>query len=97
MSSIPKQVWNIERNGFAIACGVIAFMIPNNNSNIHPVLMGIILSILATKIVYGDYDKGYQWSKKDIFFVIVVGGFGALGAYITYYIYTFLRDLFVVL
>jgi len=82
MSSIPKQVWNIERTGFAILCGTIAYMIPNDRSNIHPVLMGIILSILATKVVYGDYDKGYQWSKNDVYFGLVVGGFGALGAYI---------------
>jgi hypothetical protein len=80
--SIPSQAWNIERNVFAIVCGAVAYMIPNNKSNIHPVLMGIILSILSTKVVYGDYDKGYQWSINDIYFGIVVGGFGALGAYI---------------
>jgi hypothetical protein len=65
---------------FAFACGAIAYMIPNNKSNIHPILMGIILSILATKVVYGDYDKGYQWSINDIYFGIVVGGIGAIGA-----------------
>ena len=58
----------------------LAYMIPNNKSNIHPVLMGIILSILATKVVYGDYDKGYQWSINDIYFGLVVGGLGAIGA-----------------
>jgi hypothetical protein len=83
--SIPNEVWNIERNVFAIICGLFAGIIPNNKSNINPILMGIILSILATKVVYGDYDKGYQWSINDIYFVIVVGGLGVLGASIITY------------
>ena len=80
---IPNQIWNVERNIFAFICGLLAGIIPNDKSNIHPVLMGIILSILATKIIYGDYDKGYQWSINDIYFVIVVGGLGSFGAYIS--------------
>ncbi len=80
MITLPNEVWNVERTIFAIVCGVFAYMIPNNKSNIHPVIMGVILSLLATKIIYGDYDKGYQWSKNDIYFGIVVGGLGAFGA-----------------
>ena len=45
--------------------------------------MGFMLSILLTKIVFGDYDKGYQWSLNDIWFVLIVGGEGALGAFIS--------------
>jgi hypothetical protein len=78
---IPKEVWNIERNAFALLCGLIGGIIPNNKSNINPVLMGFILSILVTKIIYGDYDKGYQWSINDIYFVIVVGGLGSFGSW----------------
>jgi hypothetical protein len=44
--------------------------------------MGIILSILLTKIVYGDYDRGYTWSINDIYFVFVVGSLGAVGSWI---------------
>ena len=82
MLLIPKQIWSKERNAFAIFCGIIASLIPNNKSNIHPVLMGIILSILLTKIVYGDYDRGYTWSVNDIYFVFVVGSFGAFGSWL---------------
>jgi hypothetical protein len=80
---IPKQIWSKERNAFALFCGIIASLIPNNKSNIHPVLMGIILSILLTKIVYGDYDRGYTWSVNDIYFVVIVGSLGAFGAWLS--------------
>lgn len=83
MLLLPKQIWNKERNAFALFCGIIASLIPNNKSNIHPVLMGIILSILLTKIVYGDYDRGYTWSVNDIYFVFVVGTLGAFGAWLS--------------
>jgi hypothetical protein len=46
--------------------------------------MGIILSILLTKIVYGDYDRGYTWSVNDIYFVVVVGSLGAFGAWLSH-------------
>ncbi len=83
MLLLPKQIWSKERNAFALFCGIIASLIPNHKSNIHPVLMGIILSILLTKIVYGDYDRGYTWSVNDIYFVVIVGSLGAFGAWLS--------------
>lgn len=83
MLLLPKQICNKERNAFALFCGIIASLIPNHKSNIHPVLMGIILSILLTKIVYGDYDRGYTWSVNDIYFVVIVGSLGAFGAWLS--------------
>jgi hypothetical protein len=83
MSKMPIQVWNLERNRFALLCGLVGGVIPNDKSNIHPVLMGFILSILATKVIYGDYDKGYKWTINDIYFVIVVGGLGSFGAWVS--------------
>ena len=80
---LPKQIWSKERNAFALFCGIIASLIPNHKSNIHPVLMGIILSNLLTKIVYGDYDRGYTWSVNDIYFVVMVGSLGAFGAWLS--------------
>ena len=73
----------VERHIFAILCGLIAGLIPNTKSNIHPLLLGVIFAILFTKIVFGDYDKGYQWTRSDLLFVLIVGGEGALGAWIT--------------
>jgi len=63
--------------------GFIGGLIPNDKSNIHPVLMGIIFALLFTKIIYGDFDKGYQWSIFDIYFVFIIGGIGALSAYLS--------------
>jgi hypothetical protein len=71
----------MEQHFLAVLAGFFGGMIPNDKSNIHPLLMGAILSILLTKIFYGDYDKGYQWTLKDFYFVLIVGGEGALGAY----------------
>jgi len=74
---------SLQRHIFAIACGLIAGIVPNKKSNIYPPLLGFIFAILFTKIVFGDYDKGYQWTMSDIYFVIIVGGEGALGAWLT--------------
>lgn len=63
-------------------CGFIAAFIPNNKSNIHPLLLGIIFALLFTKILFGDYDSGYQWSRIDFVFVVLVGLEGLLGAWI---------------
>lgn len=71
------------RHIFALACGIIAGLIPNDKSNIDPRILGSIFAILFTKIVFGDYDKGYQWSTSDILFVIIVGGEGSIGAWIS--------------
>lgn len=80
---LPVEALNAERNMFALMCGLVGGSIPNHNSNINPVLMGFILSILATKVMYGDYDKGYQWTINDIYFVIIVGGLGSFGAWVS--------------
>ena len=77
---IPPKVYNLRRNLFAFTLGGIAGFIPNNKSNIPVWLLGIIFAILATKIVYGDYDIGYQWSFADIIFLIVIGTLGSVGA-----------------
>lgn len=74
---------DLYRHIFAIGAGLIGGIIPNNKSNIHPLLMGFILAILGTKVIFGDYDIGYQWTQKDILFVLIVGGEGILGAYVS--------------
>jgi hypothetical protein len=81
--NLPVEALNTERNTFALMCGLVGGVIPNNKSNINPVLMGFIISILATKVMYGDYDNGYQWTINDIYFVIVVGGLGSFGAWVS--------------
>lgn len=74
---------NISQHLFSFGCGLLGGVVPNTKSNIHPVLLGIIFAILFTKIVFGDWDTGYQWSSNDLAFVAVVGAEGALGAYLS--------------
>lgn len=71
---------NWKRHAFAIGCGVVGGIMPNKKSNIHPLLLGAIFSILFVKIVFGDLDTGYQWSRWDIVFLGVTGLEGMLGA-----------------
>lgn len=74
-------MWH-ARHLLAIAAGVLGGLIPNQKSNIHPLLMGAILAILFTKVLFGDQDRGYQWTKSDLGFALIVGGEGALGAWV---------------
>lgn len=71
---------NWKRHIFSIGCGVIGGLMPNKKSNIHPVLLGVIFAILFTKIVFGDYDAGYQWTWWDLVFIFITGMEGAIGA-----------------
>jgi hypothetical protein len=41
--------------------------------------MGVILAILVTKVLVGDYDTWYQWTLSDIVFVIVTSAEGLIG------------------
>jgi hypothetical protein len=85
MVMIKKMVINTQmnRHTFALLLGFIGGMIPNNKSNIYPPLMGSIFAILFSKIVFGDYDKGYQWSFSDLLFLIINGGEGFIGGLIS--------------
>ena len=74
---------NPNRHLVAIASGILGGCIPNKRSNIHPLFMGFVLSLLISKVLFGDYDKGYRFTKSDILFFVVVGSEGVLGAYIT--------------
>lgn len=67
---------------FSILCGFAAAFVPNHKSNIHPLLLGLIFALLFTKIVFGDYDTGYQWSRRDVLFFVIVGSEGVLGSWL---------------
>ena len=68
-----------SRHIIATLSGFVAAFIPNDKSNINPFLMGIILAILVTKVLVGDYDTGYQWTLSDIVFIVVTSAEGVLG------------------
>lgn len=42
------------RHLLALAAGVLGGFVPNQKSNIHPLLMGALLAIFLTKILFGD-------------------------------------------
>jgi hypothetical protein len=79
---IPKQVYQPKRHVLSIASGILAGFLPRRPSNIHPYLLGAIVAILFTKLFFGDYDAGYQWSSYDILFAMINGLEGVFGAWI---------------
>jgi hypothetical protein len=80
MGFLPKEFFQINRHILAILSGMLGGVIPNDKSNIHPLIMGAILAILAVKVLIGDYDPLYQWTWKDIVFVLTTICEGAIGA-----------------
>jgi hypothetical protein len=79
---IPKEVYQSKRHILSIASGILAGFLPSKPSNIHPYLLGAIAAILFTKLFFGDYDAGYQWTPSDILFAMINGLEGILGAWI---------------
>jgi hypothetical protein len=76
------DITNPNRHLISVSAGILAGYIPNNHSNIHPLLMGAILAILLTKILIGDYDRRYQWTYSDFVFGFITACEGMLGALI---------------
>jgi len=64
--------------------GYLATLIPNKKSNIHPLVASAIFGLLFAKIVFGDWDRGFQFTYLDIFysmaviFSAVLGGIASL-------------------
>jgi hypothetical protein len=79
---VIKELMDPKRHILALASGILGGAIPNQKSNIHPFLLGAIFALLIVKLVYGDYDWGFQFSWTDILFVMVIGLEGAAGAWI---------------
>lgn len=79
-----KEFYKLKRHIVAIASGILGGSLPNTFSNIHPILTGAIVAGFIVKMVYGDYDKGYQWTFSDLIFWIITLFEGAIGAIIIY-------------
>lgn len=52
--------------------GYLATLIPNKKSNIHPLVASAIFGLLFAKIVFGDWDRGFQFTYLDIFYSMAV-------------------------
>lgn len=74
---------NPNRHLLAFASGIVGGLIPNTRSNIHPIVLGAVLALLLSKLLFGDYDRGFQWTIRDVWFLCIVGTEGALGAFLT--------------
>ena len=59
--------------------GYLATLIPNNKSNIHPLITSGIFGFLFSKIVFGDWDRGFQFTYLDIVYSITIIFFAVLG------------------
>lgn len=59
--------------------GYLATLIPNKKSNIHPLVASGIFGLLFAKIVFGDWDRGFQFTYLDIVYSITVVFFAILG------------------
>lgn len=67
----------------AVFSGFLGGLIPNDKSNIPRWLMAVLVGVLTIKVVYGDFDKGYQWSKSDLVFYPVVSLLALIGYYLS--------------
>ena len=52
--------------------GYLATLIPNKKSNIHPLFASAIFGLLFAKIVFGDWDRGFQFTYLDIIYSMMV-------------------------
>lgn len=77
-----NNFYHPSRHILAIAGGIVGAAIPNKTSNIHPFITAAVFAFFAVKIIYGDYDKGYQWTVSDILFAVVIIIEAILGAFI---------------
>jgi uncharacterized membrane protein YeaQ/YmgE (transglycosylase-associated protein family) len=62
---------NYEQIITTVIGGYIGALIPNTKSNIHPLLMAVIIGSLLSKSIYGDFDEGYQYTISDIYYWII--------------------------
>jgi len=66
-----------------VFAGYIGGLIPNDKSNIPHWMMALLVGVLTAKVVYGDFDEGFQWSKSDLIFYPLVSLLALIGYYIS--------------
>ena len=49
----------------------VLYFIPNK-SNFSKIYIIPIITALLVKYIYGDLDKNYQWSSKDIYYWLII-------------------------
>ena len=66
-----QNIGNYEQILTTIIGGYLGALLPNKLSNIPHLMMAMIIGSLFSKIIYGDFDKGFQFTKSDILYWIV--------------------------
>ena len=66
--------------------GYLAASTPSKKSNIHPLLASALIGLLYAKLVFGDWDKGFQFTVSDILFGIIIILCALLGGILSIYI-----------
>lgn len=79
---IISNFYSIEQTIFTIVIGFLAGLVPNDKSNIHPLLLAGIVGSFIRKIIYGDFDNGYKWSIDDLYFWLLSIFLGVFGGFI---------------
>ena len=69
-----------------IIAGYIGALIPNKLSNIPHLLMSVIIGSLVSKVVYGDFDVGYQWTQSDIYYWFITITEALIGGCLALYV-----------
>ena len=79
-----QNIYNYKQIIVTILFGIIGAIIQSPKSNIHPLLGAVLLGSFMSKSLYGDWDRGYNWTISDIFYWIativeaLIGGLIAL-------------------
>jgi len=82
---LSQNKYNYMQVIATIIGGYIGALIPNKLSNIPHLLMAVIIGSLVSKVVYGDFDVGYQWTQSDIYYWFVTVIEALIGGYLAVY------------
>jgi hypothetical protein len=77
-----KELFDPRRHLLAIASGVFGGALPFEKPGPVKYTLCAVLAIIIVKLFYGDLDKGFQLTWKDLPFYVVIGGEGAFGAWL---------------
>ena len=77
------QNWgNWEQLVTTVVIGYLAALVPNRLSNIPPLVLAVLVGALSSKVIYGDWDRGYAWTWSDAVFWAVSAVEALLGGLI---------------
>jgi hypothetical protein len=75
-----RNLLDPRRHILAVAGGIVGATLPNTYSNANPYIIGALVSGFLVKMIYGDYDQGYEWTFSDLVFWVVTLVEGIIGA-----------------